>query len=468
VDGRVTPGHDDGKVMAGPDKHERNSGERIAKRIARAGLCSRREAEAWIAAGRVAVNGTVVASPALNVGVRDRITVDGQALPARERTRLVLYHKPRGLVTTHADPQGRPTIFQKLPQDLPRLISVGRLDLNSEGLLLLTNDGGLARVLERPETGWLRRYRVRAHGRVDQAALDGLREGITIDGIRYGPIEASLDREQGANVWLTFAMREGKNREVRNVLGHLGLSVNRLIRVSFGPFQLGDLAEGAVEEVPTRVLREQLGARVAAQAGADFAGPVNVAHAAGKQPASRTPLPTRSEAERWGGVRGGGHIRSRRTTQEPPTPAPSALSLPPARKGSRGESNKGRGRRSDREAQPATESRHQKKPRSKPRSGHAWREREPWGERKPPLKRKYRGQRREDSHAQSEQPAEKRAGLVKDRKGRRVLVERFATQTPQLHAQPERPAHQARPQKRHRGPPRDRASGPRPSRPRGR
>jgi 23S rRNA pseudouridine2605 synthase len=431
VDGRVKPGHDDGKVMAGPDKHERNSGERIAKRIARAGLCSRREAEAWVAAGRVAVNGTVVASPALNVGVRDRITVDGAPLPARERTRLVLYHKPRGLVTTHSDPQGRPTIFQKLPQDLPRLISVGRLDINSEGLLLLTNDGGLARVLERPETGWLRRYRVRALGRVEQAALNGLREGITIDGIRYGPIEASLDREQGANVWLTFAMREGKNREVRNVLGHLGLSVNRLIRVSFGPFQLGDLTEGAVEEVPTRVLREQLGARVAALAGADFAGPVNVVHVAEKQTVARTPLPPRSEAERR-------------------------------------EGNKGRGRHSGRESPAATENRHQKKPHSKPRSGHAWREREPWGERKPPLKRKYRGQRREDAQAQSEQPAEKRAGLVKDRKGRRVLVERFATQTPELRARPERPAHQARPQKRHRRPPPDRASGPRPSGPRGR
>ena len=202
-----------------------------------------------------------IASPALNVTAEDRIAVDGEPLPARERTRLFLYHKPRGLVTTHADPAGRPTIFAALPQDLPRLISVGRLDLNTEGLLLLTNDGGLARMLELPATGWLRRYRVRAHGRVRQDQLDRLRSGVTIDGIRYGPIEAALDRVQGSNVWLTFAIREGKNREVKNVLGHLGLAVNRLIRVSFGPFQLGELAAGAIEEVRTRALREQLGER---------------------------------------------------------------------------------------------------------------------------------------------------------------------------------------------------------------
>jgi 23S rRNA pseudouridine2605 synthase len=249
------------------------AGERIAKVIARAGLASRREAEAWIAAGRVAVNGEPIASPARNVTAADRVTVDGEPLPVRERTRLFLYHKPRGLLTTHADPGGRPTIFSGLPKGLPRLISVGRLDVNTEGLLLLTNDGGLARTLELPATGWLRRYRVRAHGRVTQDALDRLRAGVTIDGIRYGSVEATIDRVQGSNVWLTFAIREGKNREVKNVLGHLGLSVNRLIRVSFGPFQLGELATGAIEEVKTRTLRDQLGARVAAQAGADFAGP---------------------------------------------------------------------------------------------------------------------------------------------------------------------------------------------------
>lgn len=251
-----------------------HAGERIAKVMARAGLCSRREAESWIAEGRVAVNGAAISSPALNVTASDRISVDGKPLPQRERTRLFLYHKPRGLVTTHADPERRPTIFEKLPKGLPRLISIGRLDLNTEGLLLLTNDGGLARVLELPETGWLRRYRVRANGKVTQPQLDTLRKGVTVNGIRYGAIEATLDREQGANVWLTFAIREGKNREVRNVLEHLGLKVNRLIRVSYGPFQLGDLPGGAVEEIRTRHLREQLGERIAAAAGADFAGPM--------------------------------------------------------------------------------------------------------------------------------------------------------------------------------------------------
>jgi 23S rRNA pseudouridine2605 synthase len=252
------------------EKNASKDGERIAKVMARAGLASRREAEAWIAAGRVSVNGTAITSPALNVSAKDRIAVDGKPLPTRERTRLFLYHKPRGLVTTHADPQGRPTIFGALPKELPRLISIGRLDLNTEGLLLLTNDGGLARVLELPETGWLRRYRVRANGTITQAALDALRDGVTVEGIRYGAIEATLDRTQGANVWLTFAIREGKNREVRNVLDHLGLRVNRLIRVSFGPFQLAELEQGAVEELKARVLREQLGERIATLAGADF------------------------------------------------------------------------------------------------------------------------------------------------------------------------------------------------------
>src|SRR6266700_4931641 len=250
------------------------SGERIAKAIARAGLCSRREAETWIAAGRVAVNGEVIASPARNVTADDRIAVDGEPLPVRERTRLFLYHKPRGLLTTHADPGGRPTIFTALPAGLPRLISVGRLDLNTEGLLLLTNAGSLARTLELPATGWLRRYRVRAHGRVGQSELEALRAGTTIDGIRYGSIEATVDRPQGSNVWLTFAIREGKNREVKNVLGHLGLKVNRLIRVSFGPFQLADLAPGQIAEVKTLTLRDQLGARVIAMAGADFSAPI--------------------------------------------------------------------------------------------------------------------------------------------------------------------------------------------------
>jgi 23S rRNA pseudouridine2605 synthase len=242
--------------------------------IARAGLASRREAEAWIAAGRVAVNGAVIASPALNVTATDKIVVDGKPLRSRERTRLFLYNKPRGLVTTNADPQGRPTIFAGLPKNLPRLISIGRLDLNTEGLLLLTNDGGLARVLELPATAWLRRYRVRALGRVAQEALDRLRSGITIDGVRYGPVEATLDREQGSNIWLTFAIREGKNREVRKVLESLGLKVNRLIRVSFGPFQLGELPDGAVKEIESRALRSELGEGIVSEAGCDFDAPL--------------------------------------------------------------------------------------------------------------------------------------------------------------------------------------------------
>ena len=249
---------------------EKKSGERIAKVVSRAGLASRRDAEEWIVQGRVTVNGRVINSPALDVTANDVVTVDGKPLPARERTRLFLFHKPRGLMTTHADPEGRPTVFDNLPQGLPRLISIGRLDFNTEGLLLLTNDGGLARALELPDTGWLRRYRVRAHGEVTQAQLDELKKGVEVDGVKYGPIDATLERDQGANVWLVFAIREGKNREVRNVLAHLGLEVNRLIRVSYGPFQLAELAEGQVEEVKTRVLRDQLGEKIAALAGADF------------------------------------------------------------------------------------------------------------------------------------------------------------------------------------------------------
>jgi 23S rRNA pseudouridine2605 synthase len=253
---------------------EKKSGERIAKVVSRAGLASRRDAEEWITQGRVSVNGRVINSPALDVTGNDVITVDGKPLPPRERTRLFMFHKPRGLMTTHADPEGRPTVFDNLPEGLPRLISIGRLDFNTEGLLLLTNDGGLARALELPDTGWLRRYRVRAHGEVTQAQLDELKKGVEVDGVKYGSIDATLERDHGANVWLVFAIREGKNREVRNVMAHLGLEVNRLIRVSYGPFQLGELAEGQVEEVKTRVLREQLGEKIATLAGADFNRPM--------------------------------------------------------------------------------------------------------------------------------------------------------------------------------------------------
>ena len=253
---------------------KKKSGERIAKIVSRAGLCSRRDAEEWIVQGRVAVNGRIINSPALDITANDVVTIDGKPLPERERTRLFLFHKPRGLMTTHSDPEGRPTVFDNLPEGLPRLISIGRLDFNTEGLLLLTNDGGLARSLELPDTGWLRRYRVRAHGDVTQAQLDELKKGVEVDGVKYGSIDATLERDKGANVWIVFAIREGKNREVRNVMAHLGLEVNRLIRVSYGPFQLGELEEGQVEEIKTRVLREQLGEKIAISSGAQFDKPM--------------------------------------------------------------------------------------------------------------------------------------------------------------------------------------------------
>ncbi len=248
-----------------------DTGDRLAKVIARSGLCSRRDAEVWITAGRVVVNGKKVLTPAFNVTDRDKIMVDGAPLAARQGTRVWLYHKPAGLVVTEKDPEGRETIFEHLEtHGLPRVVTVGRLDINTEGLLLLTNDGGLKRVLELPATGWLRRYRVRAHGTVTQAALDKLKDGIEIDGIKYGSIQATLEREQGANVWLVLALREGKNREVKNVLGALGLEVNRLIRVSYGPFQLGDIPVGGVETVKARMLRDQLGKKLADAADVDF------------------------------------------------------------------------------------------------------------------------------------------------------------------------------------------------------
>ncbi|WP_166303514.1 pseudouridine synthase [Bradyrhizobium sp. 2S1] len=256
-----------------PEPKPKKSGERIAKVLARAGLASRRDAEEIVTQGRVTVNGRVINSPALDITDNDVVAVDGKPLPPRERTRLFMYHKPRGLMTTHADPEGRPTVFDNLPEGLPRLISIGRLDFNTEGLLLLTNDGGLARTLEHPDTGWLRRYRVRAHGEVTQGQLDQLKNGVEVDGVKYGPIDATLERDQSSNVWVVFAIREGKNREVRNVMAHLGLEVNRLIRISYGPFQLGELEEGKVEEVKTQVLREQLGEKIAKVAGADFARP---------------------------------------------------------------------------------------------------------------------------------------------------------------------------------------------------
>jgi 23S rRNA pseudouridine2605 synthase len=283
-------------------------GERIAKLMARAGLCSRREAETWIAAGRVAVNGRVLTSPALNVTGEDKVLVDGKPLEAPERTRLFLFNKPAGLVTTERDPEGRPTVFAYVAErhpGLPRLISVGRLDMNTEGLLLLTNDGGLARVLELPATGWMRRYRVRANGETDEAALGSLRRGVTVDGLTYAPAEVTLDRVQGANVWLTLGLREGKNREVKRLLEHIGLQVNRLIRLSYGPFQLGHLGDGEVEEVNTRVLRDQLGPTLSAAAGASFSRP------------TRAEMQREMNTHAGTGDRKRKHVRTLRAEREP-------------------------------------------------------------------------------------------------------------------------------------------------------
>jgi 23S rRNA pseudouridine2605 synthase len=413
------------------------SGERIAKVMARAGLCSRREAEAWIAAGRVAVNGEAIASPALDLTPHDRVTVDGLPLRQRERTRLFLYHKPRGLVTTNADPEGRPTIFDSLAKNLPRLLSVGRLDIGTEGLLLLTNDGGLARVLELPETGWLRRYRVRALGRITQHDLDALRDGVTVEGIHYGPIEATLDREQGANVWLTFAIREGKNREVRNVLEHIGLQVNRLIRLSFGPFQLGDLAEGATEEVKTRALRDQLGERITAQANCDFSAPI-VERA--QEPA---PTPPRTE-------------RAARRAPDERAPERRGESRDRPRHGGRVDKPAGRPRHGDeRRREGRRDGERPDKPAGRPRRGHAWRQDDA------PLRRHYRGGADESRRPKEEHAAQKRAGLLTDRKGRRVLVERFGEKPP-VEAKLRRDQRPPRQGKSRRP---DRARGPRPSRP---
>ena len=269
-----------------PGRTEAGAGQqwpmRIAKALARAGLCSRREAERWIGEGRVAVNGTVIKSPALDVAESDKIVVDGKPLPAADPPRLWRYHKPRGRVTTHRDPEGRPTVFEAMPEDMPRVISVGRLDFNTEGLLLLTNDGELARHLELPSTGWLRRYRVRAHGNTTPEALAKLKDGVEVAGVRYGPVEASISKVQGSNVWLDIGLREGKNREVRKILEHLGLAVNRLIRISYGPFQLLDLPAGGVEPVKRRVLIDTLGPAITRDLGLDDGEEKRGGHGAGR------------------------------------------------------------------------------------------------------------------------------------------------------------------------------------------
>jgi 23S rRNA pseudouridine2605 synthase len=271
--------------------------ERISKVMARAGVASRRDIERMIMDGRVTLNGKLLDTPVVNVTLEDKIEVDGVPIRGIERTRLWLYHKPQGLVTTNSDPEGRPTVFDNLPEELPRVMSIGRLDINTEGLLLLTNDGGLARALELPTTGWLRRYRVRAHGDIDQDALDKLKDGIAVDGVLYGSIEATLDRTQGSNVWITMGLREGKNREIKNVLGALGLEVNRLIRISYGPFQLGELPEGHVVEVRGRTLRDQLGPRLIEDAKANFDAPLyNAPAVAAEEP--EEPAPERRERPR--------------------------------------------------------------------------------------------------------------------------------------------------------------------------
>lgn len=282
-------------------------GERIAKRLARAGLCSRRDAERWIAEGRVAVNNKTLTSPACVVRAGDIVQVDGKVVAEPEPARLWRYYKPSGLVTTARDEKGRTTVFERLPPDMPRVISVGRLDLTTEGLLLLTNDGELARFLELPATGWTRRYRVRVFGEVDEKKLADLEKGPTIEGIKYGPIEAVLDRIQGRNAWLTVSLKEGKNREIRKVMEGLGLQVNRLIRVAYGPFQLGKLEEGTVEEVPKRVVREQISrfftgadpaeeAKPKAKAAASKAAPKASASADAKAPAKAASKPRDAKA----------------------------------------------------------------------------------------------------------------------------------------------------------------------------
>ncbi len=299
---------DDG-AAAGPKAAE---GARIAKVLARAGIASRREAERLIAEGAVAVNGRTIDSPALNVTESDRVTVHGWPLPAAEPPRLWLYHKPTGLVTSARDEKGRPTVFERLPPDMPRVVSVGRLDLNSEGLLLLTNDGALKRRLELPSTGWLRRYRVRVNGTPGEEMLAPLRAGITVEGERFQPMQVTLDRQQGANAWLTIGLREGRNREIRRALAAVGLIVNRLIRVGYGPFKLGDLAPGAVSEVRPRVLRDQLGLTI----GVDDAPPPPAAAPRGARPAStgRRAGAKAASAPRDGGTRDGGtHDRGPRS-----------------------------------------------------------------------------------------------------------------------------------------------------------
>jgi 23S rRNA pseudouridine2605 synthase len=431
--------------------------ERIAKVIARAGLASRRDAEAMIAEGRVTLNGKVLESPAVNVTAQDSITVDGEPLPLRERTRLWLFHKPRGLVTTARDPEGRPTVFESLPEELPRVVAVGRLDINTEGLLLLTNDGGLARVIAHPDTGWLRRYKVRAHGDVTQADLDNLRDGITIEGIEYGPVEARLDRVQGDNVWLTLGLREGKNREVKRILEHLGLQVNRLIRLSFGPFQLGDIEPGLVEEVRTKVLKEQLGASLAAEASVDFESPVRepIAPFGSPKQKEREERPARPDRDerpaRFDRDRAEERPRRHRDDDERPFRA-----------------RDDRHGRDDRRGRDDRDGRNEEEPRKRPSrlepKTSIWRagETEDGPRRKQPRRG---GDPREARAASAERPRQ-RVGAIASGEGRKVVVERLVSE-PRDEAPARRPRRDAdRPAPRGDDRPRrhgsDRPSGARP------
>ncbi|MBE7183519.1 MAG: pseudouridine synthase [Methylobacterium mesophilicum] len=352
------------------DKAEGDSfeGERIAKRLARVGVASRREAEGLIADGRIRVNGEVLTSPARNVMPEDLIELDGKPLPSPERTRLFLFHKPAGVVTTNRDPEGRKTVFDVLPEGLPRLMTVGRLDINTEGLLLLTNDGGLSRVLELPQTGWLRRYRVRVHGEVDEAKLASLKDGIAVDGVFYGAIEAELERTQGSNAWISVGLREGKNREVKNVMGALGLEVNRLIRVSFGPFQLGELEEGHVLEIKGRTLRDQLGDRLIEESGADFESDI-------QKPFSNRPTQRENDRQEPREARArmeegeGGLIKRRRMREDSRDNALGRLSTCPERRFEK--SDRPRGERPER---PRSERREENpgRPEEKARTANVW------------------------------------------------------------------------------------------------
>ena len=443
-------------------------GDRIAKVMARAGLCSRRDAEAWILEGRVVVNGEILLSPARDIIPTDKVEVDGQALPLRERTRLYLYHKPRGLVTTARDPEGRPTVFANLPKGLPRLVSVGRLDINTEGLLLLTNDGGLARLIELPETGWLRRYRVRCFGEINQATLDTLKAGVTIDDMHYGPIEATLDREKGDNVWLTLGLREGKNREVKRVLEHFGLAVNRLIRLSFGPFQLGELQEGAVEEVRTGLLRAQLSPDAIVAAGIDFDGPIFIHDEDPEDIAPPAPV------ERWDRDRPPrretGRDRERPLDRATGRDRDQGRDRPSSRGDDRGRPDRrpGAGPRPSRPDRPDRESKprfgdkgdlpdHPIRPHRNTVQKKIWRaddaETGRSGRSAPKVPR--RGQDPKEARAENAERSHKRAGSIKTRSGKSVTVEKLA---PRTRSEPGRAA----PSSQGKGAPR--SKGPRPTR----